>query len=265
MDIKTLDGIAVYILESLQEGDIRTGENLRDELRQSSIDYPDFIFESYYHPIEGKKKLAKVLDEIKSRVESQSKLPIIQLECHGFDDGILLSSKEKLLWPELFDLLRPVNIVSSNYLLLNLSVCFGDAVIRYIAPQRRAPFRAVVAPKGEAYPDSLQNAWFSFYNSFYKMLRDHTFDGYCQLALSCGLIYYEQEFVFDAYFNLHRISPEMFDQQIINDLVGMYETNGPLMISVDAYKKWKADKCDKISNKYKPFFCFYDLRNQNEE
>lgn len=38
----------------------------------------------------------------------------------------------------------------------------------------------------------------------------------------------------------------------------MYKADGPLHMNPDLYRKWIANKQEKIKKKYKAFFCFDD-------
>ena len=89
-------------------------------------------------------------------------------------------------WKELFNYIRSINIASYNLLMLNLSMCNGETVIRYIDPTQRAPFRAVTGPIGEVLPEVLEKAWLCFYENYIKALTEDY--GLHKLAQSSGLI-----------------------------------------------------------------------------
>ena len=180
--------------------------------------------------------------KIKKRTDTGNFCPIIQLECHGFKDGIELTSSEQLKWSEVFDYIRPINIASSNLLLLNLSMCNGDAVIRYIDPRKRAPFRAVIGPAGDVYPENLQNMWSDFYQLYLKSLCEGNRETICSMAISSGLIYYSQEFIFDVHYDTQNLYPNLFEEWMNNNLAKMIKKEGPLLIKFSIYKKWMANK-----------------------
>lgn len=257
MDIDKLEGIVIYILESLRDGDMHTGSNLYDALRQYTVDFPDIHLEYKYYKIDCKRSFQNALKEIKNDVENNSFSPIIQIECHGSKDGIELSSSEHTCWNEVFDNIRPINISSKNLLLLNLSMCHGDAVIRYINPIERAPFRAVIGPADIAYPESLQNKWSDFYRLCLQTLCEHNKQSICQIAQLCGLIYYNQEFIFDVHYDTPNLYPELFERWKHNNLTEMYKNEGPLMIDSESYERWLAKQFKQAFDTYKPFYCFH--------
>ena len=76
MDNSNTGTFTVYIIESLHEGDMRTGENLHDILRQKNIDYPDYYFTSQYVSIFDKDSFLVKLQEIAYEVEKLNRIPI---------------------------------------------------------------------------------------------------------------------------------------------------------------------------------------------
>lgn len=258
-----LDGIKVYIIESLRSGnnsDKRTGEDLKDTLRQMCVDKGiSSEFDYQYIPINDKQNFKIAFDAIKEEVENSNKQPIIQLECHGYENGtgFALSSGENVTWKELFDCLRIINIASSNLLLLNLSMCFGDTVICYIDPTKRAPFRGVTCTKGETYPGYIEKAWEHFYDNLVNSSAEY---GYSKLAQESNLLYVPQDFIFDLHFNLANQDPEIFDNQRNRELANMTKTERHLSIDSKLYKKWGSKKQKEIRDKYKQYFCFDDIK-----
>ena len=165
----------MYIIESLHEGDMRTGENLHDAFRQMCVDYPDFCFTSQYISIFDKDSFLTIMQDIADDVDRNNKITILQIECHGDREYLLLSSNEHVEWVELFNSIRIINEKSKNHLLLNLSMCNGEAVITEIDPKERAPFRAVIGPEGKAKVIDLQNAWIKLNSNNYSYPLDYDF------------------------------------------------------------------------------------------
>ena len=264
MDIERLEGITVFILESLHRGDIRTGKNLCDEIRQCQYDYREIHIGYKYYDLENEFALQEKLLEIEKEVAGNNYIPIIQLECHGYDNGIELASNEHILWLDFFNYIRPVNIASCNLLLLNLSMCNGAAVIRGIDPRKRAPFRAVIGPEDKAYPEDLQAQWSNFYNRFFLSLNKGSQDSICESAVSNKLVYYNQDFVFDVHYDTPNLYPELFEQWINTNMFEMCKEGGPLLLDPIIYKKWMAKELKKVFEKYRPYYCFYDYREKLE-
>ena len=261
MNIKKIEGFKVYILESLWQGDRKTGEDLKDFLRQMSVDKKLSLsdFDYQYISISNKEELLAALATIGTEVDGNNKWPIIQVECHGSEkgEGLVVSSGENVCWKDLFDSLRTINIASSNLLMLNLSMCFGDTVIRYIDPQKRAPFRGVTFTQGKAYPDQLEKAWSNFYTGITDTSKEY---GFINLAHDSDLSYISQDFIFDCYFDLANQDPELFEQLRNKELAEMCKKEGLLYMDSKSYKKWVAHRHAQIKEKFRPIFCFDDLK-----
>lgn len=261
MNIKKIEGFKVYILESLCQGDRKTGEDLKDFLRQMSVDKKLSLsdFDYQYISISNKEELLAALATIGTEVDGNNKWPIIQVECHGSEkgEGLVVSSGENVCWKDLFDSLRTINIASSNLLMLNLSMCFGDTVIRYIDPQKRAPFRGVTFTQGKAYPDQLEKAWSNFYTGITDTSKEY---GFINLAHDSDLSYISQDFIFDCYFDLANQDPELFEQLRNKELAEMCKKEGLLYMDSKSYKKWVAHRHAQIKEKFRPIFCFDDLK-----
>ena len=261
MNIKKIEGFKVYILESLCQGDRKTGEDLKDFLRQMSVDKKLSLsdFDYQYISISNKEELLAALATIGTEVDGNNKWPIIQVECHGSEkgEGLVVSSGENVCWKDLFDSLRTINIASSNLLMLNLSMCFGDTVIRYIDPQKRAPFRGVTFTQGKAYPDQLEKAWSNFYTGITDTSKEY---GFINLAHDSDLSYISQDFIFDCYFDLANQDPELFEQLRNKELAEMCKEEGLLYMDSKSYKKWVAHRHAQIKEKFRPIFCFDDLK-----
>ena len=256
MDLRKADRFKVYIIESPHPGDMHTGQNLYDYLRQRSVDYTDFIFEATYLSVDAREALHTTFREIANDVNAKNDIPIIQIECHGDMDYILLSSNEHIGWLELFDLTRPVNIASHNSLLLNLSMCNGHAVIREIDPKKRAPFRAVVGPLGEIKAMPLQESWEKFYDGYYFGMKNNSEFRLHELASDCDLICYNQEFIFDSHFDTPNLFPEIFDYWMKKEIADMYRREGLLMLDTNAYKIYRSRQFKKYFDRFRPYYCF---------
>ena len=266
MELYTLYGFKIYIIQSLHPGDLKTGYNLHEELRQ--LEHEGYCEEFIYNLIDVKSKndFTSILREIEQETEDNNYVPIIQIECHGNINGLSFTSNEECTWGELFSLLRPINIACYNMLLVNLSCCNGDAIIRDIEPTKRAPFRGAIAHQGVAKPEILQSTWINFYREYLNPeLRKGR--GICELIwnISPNFIYYNQDIIFEYHYNLAEIRPDIFDSHIKQELIEMSIKEGPLDIDPLFYKERRKKKLNSFYQKHKAHFCFYDIRTKSEE
>lgn len=266
MELYTIYGYKIHIIESLHSGELRTGENLYDELKQLEHEgyCEDFTY-NFTH-VENKNDFTNILREIEQETLNDNYVPIIQIESHGNINGLSFTSNEECSWGELFSYLRPINIACDNMLLVNLSCCNGDAIIRNIEPTERAPFRAVIAHQGVAKPEVLQSTWINFYRERLNPdLRKGR--GLCELIwnISPNFIYYNQDIIFEYHYNLANICPDIFDSHIRQELIEISKKEGLLDIDPLLYKERRKKEFDRFYQKYKAIFCFYDIRTKSEE
>lgn len=258
MNLNNIEGIKIFLIESLPNKDRWAVQNIKDDLRQFICDRKDDIFEYEYLSASDVNEFEQHFSYILKSVEENDRVPIIQIECHGSTDGIQLASYDNISWSGLFNLLRPINIASQNLLFLNLSMCNADAIIRFINPTKRAPFRAITGPEGKVYPEPLIEAWHTYYSQ-YESISIREF-GLHKLAQKSGLIYYNQDFIFDAHYDLANKDPELFNKIRDIELNDMCKPGERWFMNPEIYKKWVADKQKKIKDQYRSFFCFDELK-----
>ena len=266
MELYTLYGFKIHIIQSLHPGELRTGENLYGELKQLEHEGCCEDFTYSFTNVENKNDFTNIFRKIEQETLNDNYVPIIQIECHGCITGLILASDEECSWGELFSYLRPINKACHNMLLVNLSCCNGDAIIQNIEPTERAPFRAVIAHQGVAKPVVLQSTWINFYRErLNPELRNGR--GLCELIwnISPNFIYYNQDIIFEYHCNTAEFLPDIFDSHIRQELIEMYKKEGPLAIDSLLYKEWRKKELQKFYQKYKPYFCFYDIRTKSEE
>ncbi len=135
-DVKSL---GVVIIESLRGSDKKTGKILHEEaLRYKQFKEPNLS--NYYYEERTKASFIKRLDNIYKEVSKKGFFPFIHIEAHGYDNGIQLSSGEKITWRELMPYFTKINVALSNSLVISLGSCYGISIINSIDPTRRAPF-----------------------------------------------------------------------------------------------------------------------------
>ena len=78
MTLENLDGIKVFIIESLRNGDKKTGEDLKDNLRQIWYDQNLISdFDCQYTYVHDSNDLIFIIKDIEKQVTTSNKLPIL--------------------------------------------------------------------------------------------------------------------------------------------------------------------------------------------
>ena len=252
----------IVIIESLPEGDLKTGLNLYETLRQEWID--DYFFDVEYFTINNKHQLSVLLYDISRKtVDAQNDFEyILHFECHGNQTGLLLSSSEEVVWGELFSMTRPININTNNTLILVLSMCNGDKIITDIEPKERAPFFIVIGAIGVITAGVLEETFIKFYKALQGMDESEKLEQYKKNIhdiLSDKFVLFTQEIIFDAYYD-ERLFPDAIDKLIEKEMFNLCKSNPNdiLLITKENYKKYRSKQLEKFRNKYRKFFCFCD-------
>ncbi len=166
MKSDTIASFAVIIIESLAENDVKTGSILhREVVKYKKFQEPELTSELYH--VSSKVGLQLLLTTIAERIKINKLFPIIHIETHGGEEGIVLKSGEEVLWSELIPYFRDINILLGNELVLIMSMCVGLKILGVVMPDERAPFRAIVAASNDVSQIDLRNGFESFYDNFF--------------------------------------------------------------------------------------------------
>lgn len=158
----------IVIIQSLKDGDLKTGEMLYENLSNSlSIKYPDTSVKIY--DVKNKLELAETFCKIYNEI-TDGELITLQIEAHGCEDGVGMASGELVTWKQFFGIIRPINEKMVNLLLVCMSMCYGGALISQIEPEKRAPYRAFVGTGGEIKAGVLLDGFTAFYENYHNLL-----------------------------------------------------------------------------------------------
>ena len=265
MEIDTyIEQCIVYIIESLPEGDLKTGRNLYENL--SSMWCLDDDYDVIYKEVECKRELALLLYELSECVKSNNShnYYILQFETHGSETGMKLSSDEEVSWGELFSMIRPININMNDTLLVVLSMCNSKCIAYNIEPQERSPFRGVVVTDQILEAGYLDSIWVDFY----KNLREHFFEatstGYFSDFTPEHIWFFNQEFIFDLHTGFDENYPDLYAELkngFENEFYDLLKShpNEIFFMSREGYLKWRINKWRRKKQPLKDYFCFKDV------
>ncbi len=158
----------IVIVQSLKDGDLKTGKMLYENLSTSlPIKYPDTSVRFY--DVKNKLELAEVFYSIYNEIE-EGELITLQIEAHGCEDGVVLSSGELVTWKQFFGIIRPINEKMLNLLLVCMSMCYGGALITHFEPEKRAPYRAFIGTGSTIKAGVLLDGFSAFYENYHNLL-----------------------------------------------------------------------------------------------
>jgi len=272
----------MFVLESLPEGERKTGKELYDDCLTVRLKLQKEIDVDYW-PISNKDQLLEKLTDIFNEAE-KGYIPIIHFETHGSDGQkgeelefcFILSSGEKVPLSEIKEILTNINISTGNKLFISVAACFGAAIFTLTLPTERSPFWAIMGPDNDIYPEDIIAAFHEFYNKLiYNMDGNIALKSANQLLLSKGikLQFITSEYLFkEAYkYFIKGIENQNIDNIINklirtkgNELVKKYGTKDAAIQQM--YKKLTAEhEKEESFNKCRDYFFMFDLYPQKRE
>jgi hypothetical protein len=157
----------IAIIESLKADDRKTGTFICEEVLKS-VRFKHLNINTYFYSVNNRIEFFDVLYNIIDKIRNDEYIPILQIETHGYEDGIELSSSEIITWEEVIAETRKINILLKNKLALFICACEGNSIIGSIDPSQRAPFRFLISSFKKRYPVEILDAFTEFYNSIFS-------------------------------------------------------------------------------------------------
>jgi hypothetical protein len=119
-----IDFNSVYVIESLPDGDFKTGQDLYD-----SIVFPESVrlegLHTEFAVAKTKDELARRLALISRNAKLGNHKPIIHIEAHGTDDGIALADGSVMDWRTLIPFYGDINQSCKMNLIVVAISCMG--------------------------------------------------------------------------------------------------------------------------------------------
>jgi hypothetical protein len=151
----------LYVIESLEADEVRTGSILFEYL-QPLVDAAPFTLPMGLYTCQDAQGFRNIAAEVLANSLS-GHLPWIHIECHGSDDGLIFANGSEIGWPELCDLLRPINEACGFQLFVALGCCYGGGIVSGIDTGKGAPCLGLTGPSEEIDPGELLGHFRDFY------------------------------------------------------------------------------------------------------
>jgi hypothetical protein len=101
---------AVYVIESLREGERRTGSDLYDNVIGPAA-FNRQGLDTHLFSVRSRAEFLATLSDIEERAH-HGRAPVLHLEAHGNPEGLELTSGEFVTWPEMKRSLQEINYQS---------------------------------------------------------------------------------------------------------------------------------------------------------
>jgi len=150
----------VYIIQSLREGDKKTGQELYDDIisRRTSNSLIARV-----DNISNREELFAHFSFVQRNIKNGI-IPYIHFETHGFKDGIQLSDGAEISWIEMVPYLRQINLLTKNNLFVSMASCQGGNIQFCVKITEPSPFRGFIGPMDNVGEIDLLNSYNEFFN-----------------------------------------------------------------------------------------------------
>ena len=157
----------IYIIESLSDNEKQTGEMLYNDIVSRHSERTG-LHHTKLLKLHTKVSFITGLETIKS-YSLKGFHPFIHFEVHGSKDGLVLKSGEKILWKELANLTRQINIITKNNLVISFATCYGAYFLSEIKALESAPFCGCVSTTGLVYEDEIITRFTKFFETLFEV------------------------------------------------------------------------------------------------
>jgi len=162
----------IVIIESLREGDRKTGRLLRDDLEPMILPYGRNL-QLHYHTAASAAEFDFLLRDLWAFVSIDHRAPCLQIECHGGPEGLEFSDGSIMAWRDLKPLLMAINHASRMNLFLVMACCHGGYFAAECRYHELVPFAWMLGPADTVKPSPLYSLMTNFWSATLKV-RDVT-------------------------------------------------------------------------------------------
>lgn len=245
----------IIVLQSLSKDNIQTGEILYNDILRYKEYWQKECFTNFYN-VDSVQDFYNRIKIIENSL-NEGDILTLQIETHGHEDGIALSNGDILSWKDFYDIIRPINIKTGHLLLVVLAMCNSIALMSYINPEKRAPYRAVICSTRNVTADEIERGFNVFYNTYFNLLdtnlalsslqeeiKDHNGRSPFQLLSA--------ERIFDETFLIKKISEDLVNTQL-----------GRLHLSYTSENKLMIERLIRnlLRDVHDRFYSFYNFRD----
>jgi len=160
---RALEFDSIFVLELLGSRDRKTGRELFD----STIDPlgKKHSISTGYVEVSSKEKFVPDLWAIHRECKRCRLSPIIHIESHGKNTGLIAPDGDILPWDALVPALRAINETSAMNLLVTLAACHGLGMVRVLSPLEPAPVWGLFGPNEQVHEPEVARGYRAFYET----------------------------------------------------------------------------------------------------
>lgn len=158
----------IIVIQSLYPIDVKTGENLYNDILRYKVFSQKESFSSFYD-VNSSDDFRLAIQDIEKTL-AEGDIITLQIETHGCDNGVEFNNGEIIKWKDFYDIIRPLNIKTGHLLFVVMAMCKSIAMISAINPEKRAPYRAFICTTREVSSDEIYRGFLAFYEKYFNLL-----------------------------------------------------------------------------------------------
>jgi IS1 family transposase len=143
----------IFIIESLQKGDLKTGSEIYYDTLEKHYKYNPELenkLDIRLFTIANKTDFFELLNYIKFNIDYFKFGMLLHFEMHGGKlSGLELESGENVEWEELTEFLNFTNLKSRNQLFICMATCYGRSLYKSMNIRETSPFSGYISANKE--------------------------------------------------------------------------------------------------------------------
>ena len=146
----------IAVIESL-ENERLTGTEIYHNVIEPQIKATGSEMKRYFHKTPSKQDLVEILKYYQANAPYLAGGLLIHLEMHGDTGlkGLVLSDGSYIIWKELIELFRPINVATCNKLYITMATCNGRYLYQGVDPYQKSPYSGYISASKSVYDSEI--------------------------------------------------------------------------------------------------------------
>lgn len=233
----------IVVIQSLPDDEKQTGTLLYEDIIARRCDQNGHG--KYFYDPSSKNDLIDVLNTICNNVLHDDLLPILHFEIHGSEHGLGLKNGDHVLWKELQEYCRLINIKTKNQLIITLATCWGSSIWEMIDIGVPAPYWGYIGPREKIGIGDLMLDFGEFYDC---LLTEQSWDKALERLVENGnrqkYIYLHCKGIFEYYIEKNYKSTKVNKHETFKRLFGQTKDHYPGLNRAERKKCLKSNLAD---------------------
>lgn len=152
----------ILVVDSIPKGEYNTARRLFEDLETYATAYSPSPAVRYVR-VENAAEFLQCILIAKGNAEQHDIIPMLQIECHGHEDGFQFADRSLVDRDELKVPITELNVATGLNLMIAVAACTGGALAKVMRMGDRAPFWGLIGPTRMLTAGELQKAYAALY------------------------------------------------------------------------------------------------------